>query len=59
MITLLSCYFFKFVPFLIYPTEVKLLKCAKSGAITVSMTRKCTVIDTDYSMALRGKDTEQ
>ena len=36
MITLFSCaHFFNFVSFLLYPTEVKRLKCAMLGAFTV------------------------
>ena len=36
MITLFSCeQFFKFVSFLLYPTEVTMLKCAMLGAFTV------------------------
>ena len=37
MITLFGCVdFFKFVSLLLYPTEVKRLKCAMLGAFTVS-----------------------
>ena len=36
MITLFGCaHFFNFVSFLLYPTEVKRLKCAMLGAYTV------------------------
>ena len=36
MIALFSCEFiFNFVSFLLYPTEVKMLKCAMLGAFTV------------------------
>ena len=40
MITLFGCaHFFNFVSFLLYPTEVKRLKCATLGAFTVSAER--------------------
>ena len=43
MITLLGCaHFFNFVSFLLYPTDVKRLKCAMLGAFTVLM--KCICI---------------
>ena len=36
MITLFGCaYFFNFVSFLLYPADVKRLKCAMLGAFTV------------------------
>ena len=36
MITFFGCvHFFNFVSFLLYPTEVKRLKCAMLGAFTV------------------------
>ena len=38
MITLFGCsHFFNFVSFLLYPTEVKRLKCAMLGAFTVTV----------------------
>ena len=41
MITLFGCaQFFNFVSFLLYPTEVKRLKCAMLGAFTVFLALK-------------------
>ena len=38
MITLFGCtHFFNFVSFLLYPMEVKRLRCAMLGAFTVSL----------------------
>ena len=54
MITLFGCaHFFNFVSFLLYPTEVKRLKCAMLGAFTVhAMVKRYTLfyfIDKNYA----------
>ena len=51
MITLFSCaHFFNFVSFLLYPTDVKRLKCAMLGAFTVYVSGPPLVCIVDFKL---------